>query len=106
MTRKMVASKLILRATKRARSCRITDRRSAAGRAQDRVQIIRTVPPGRSVPVRGYPHIAHRHASGISAALVTSIMFHSVAPQNGQAGGFPERGSYKSVADLLKSLAS
>src|SRR5258707_15731967 len=36
-------------------SRRITDQHSTAGRAPSRVGITRTVPPGRSVAVRGYP---------------------------------------------------
>src|SRR5207302_345699 len=39
----------------RASSCCITDQYSTAGRAQSRVGFMRTVPPGRSVAVRGYP---------------------------------------------------
>src|SRR4051812_43175575 len=36
---------------------RITDQHSTAGRAPSRVRITRTVPPGRSVAVRGYPAV-------------------------------------------------
>jgi len=41
--------------TKSKRGSRITDQHSTAGRAPSRVRITRTVPPGRSVAVRGYP---------------------------------------------------
>src|SRR5678815_3600220 len=35
----------------------LTDQHSTAGRAPSRVGITRTVPPGRSVAVRGYPSL-------------------------------------------------
>ncbi len=49
---------------------RLTDQHSTAGRAPGRAGITRTVPPGRSVAVRGY---ASRRAAAHSIAGVLSL---------------------------------
>lgn len=52
---KFAASLLRPRCEERGATAEITDQHSTAGRTPSRVGITRTVSPGRSVAVRGYP---------------------------------------------------
>src|SRR5687768_14214860 len=81
------------------RKC-LTDQHSTAGRAPSRVGITRTVPPGRSVAVRGYAAV---DAGAAKVALLERAKLHRRDEQTLLSGGSSNDGQPAQVAARMAS---